>query len=506
MTTEAIKQKPWFFNPKLLFGTTDHKQIGILYMVFALVNLAISGWYILKVRVELYNPGIDDAQMVVDHPVLVTAHGFTMIFFVIMAGSTGFGNYMVPKMIGAKDLYWPRWNNIAFWMLIPGAFFVYTSAVGTGWTLYPPLSSRTLGLDILVAGLVLAGSSAVIGAVNFLLTIFTMRRPGLSLKEMDLFSWSIVWMSLIQFVATPIITVTAVMLLFDQALGTSFFTLNAGSGPALFQDLFWGYSHPAVYIMILPGMGLTSMIISRFSQRKVFGHTSMIISMGAIAILGFMVWGHHMFTVAIGTTPNWIFTFLTFLIGVPSGIKTFNWVFTMYKAKIRVEGPLLFSLGYILGFVLGGVTGIMVNTLVLDYVFHDTYFVVGHFHFIIIGGSLSTLIGAIFFLYPSMSGKMYNRTLAFIQFAIWIPGYILTFQGMNMTGLYGMPRRYADYQGLPYLDELTFWHRVTTIGAFLQLASFLLMFGNLFYSYFKGPVAGDNPFRLKIPTFWEETA
>lgn len=500
----ASNDRPWLLQPRLLFGTVDHKQIGILYMLFAAINAVLAGTYILLVRLELFNPGLDDIVDPLTHVQYISTHGLVMIFFVVMPMGAGMGNYIVPKMIGASDLYWPRWNNIAFWMLTPAAFFVYLSGAGVGWTFYPPLSLQDPGVGMQITGILLAGTSSVIGAINFLMTIFTMRRPGLSMIDLDLFSWAIIITSLIQFFATPIITTALVMLLLSSATGATFFTLNAGGGPVLFQHVFWSYSHPAVYIMILPAMGLTSVLISRFAQRHVFGHISMIISMASIAFLGFIVWGHHMFTVVFDTSPNWIFTFTTFLIAVPSGIKTFNWVYTLYGGKFKFEPPFLFTLGFIIGFVLGGVTGIMVNTIALDYVFHDTYFVVGHFHFIIIGGALSTIVGSIYYLFPDMTGRMYDKRLALIQFAMWMPGFILTFFGMNMVGLYGMPRRYVDYEGLANLDILTLWHRITTIGAFLQGLSFLLFFWNLGYSAFKGPVREANVYGLEIAEFWEE--
>jgi cytochrome c oxidase subunit I len=506
MATES--ERVWLLNPKMFLGTVDHKHIGMLYLMFASINAILAGLYILMVRIELFNPGLDDVVSPAAHLQFISTHGIVMIFFVIMATGAGMGNYLVPKMIGASDLYWPRWNNVAFWMLIPAAIFVYSAAFvrgsGVGWTFYPPLSMISPGVSLQIVGLLLAGTSSVIGGLNFLLTIFTMRRPGLTMRKLDLFSWSIIITSLIQFFATPIITVALVMILLSSAVGATFFTLNAGSSPILFQHVFWSYSHPAVYIMILPSMGLTSVLIARFSQNEIFGKMSMIISMAAIALLGFIVWGHHMFTVTFSTSPNWIFTFTTFLIAVPSGIKTFNWIFTMYNGKLKLDPPFLFSLGFVVGFVLGGVTGIMVNTLAIDYVYHDTYFVVGHFHFIIIGGALSTIMGAIYFMFHDMTGKLYNMKLAMIQFYFWIPGFILTFFGMNMLGVYGMPRRYVDYHGLDNLAMLTFWHRVTTIGAFLQAISFTLFFYNIIFSAIKGEKASGNVYNLAIPEFWED--
>ncbi len=501
----TLKRNYWFLDLKTFFGTIDHKQIGLLYMMFASINLVFAGYLALVMRTELFNPGLDGVATPAEWGGLFTVHGTVMIFFVIMAMGAGFGNYLVPKMIGAKDLYWPRWNNIAFWMLVPAAIFVWTSMPPIGWTAYPPNSEiANPAIDRWIIGLIIAGVSSVIGALNFLLTIIHLRRPGLTWKKLDLFTWAIVFTSLIQFAATPVITIALVMLFFSRTFGAPFFDTGFGSNPLFWQHVFWSYSHPAVYIMILPAMGLTSMLISRFSQTEIFGKTTMILSMAAITLLGFIVWGHHNFTASPNSPPGWFFTFTTFLIAIPSGVKTFNWLLTMYKGKIVIDIPLLFGLSFVLGFVLGGVTGVMVNTIPLDLVFHDTYFVVGHFHFIIIGGAISALSGAIYFLYPDIFGRMYNRTIAYLHLGFWVVGYILTFGGMNVLGALGMPRRYVDYpEFLPNHDQLILWNRITTIGAYLQAFAFTLFAYNIVYSAFKGPVVSpDEAYNIAIPRMW----
>ncbi|RMG33722.1 MAG: cytochrome c oxidase subunit I [Methanobacteriota archaeon] len=507
MATET--KSYWFLQPKTFFGTIDHKRIGMLYMMFAAINFAFAGYLALMMRTELFNPGVDFIKPR-DWGSYFTVHGFVMIFFVIMAMGAGMGNYLVPKMIGAKDLYWPRWNNIAFWMLVPASVFVWMGNAPTGWTLYPPLSLTRVAdnaLNYTLIGLIIAGTSSVIGAINFLLTIIYLRRPGLTWKELDLFSWSIVFMAFIQLAATPAITIGLVMQFLANVMGGAYFETGAGSSSLFWQHVFWTYSHPAVYIMILPAMGLTSMLISRFSQAEVFGKTSMILSMGAITLLGFLVWGHHNFTASPNSPPGWFFTFTTFLIAIPSGIKTFNWILTMYKGKIVIDIPLLFALGFVLGFVLGGVTGVMVNTIPLDLVFHDTYFVVGHFHFIIIGGAISALSGTMYFLYPDMTGRMYNKTLAYVHFVLWIVGYVLTFGAMNVLGALGMPRRYIDYSVLdilPNYDMIVLFNRIATIGAYTQALAITVFFVNFVYSAFRGPPAGDRPYDIAIPRLWLE--
>ncbi len=492
----------WFMDYRKLFGTIDHKQIGMLYMVFAAVNLTVAGYYALLIRTELFNVGLDGFISPANYGSIFTMHGTAMIFLVIMPMGAGFGNYLIPLMIGAKDLYWPRWNNIAFWMLIPGASFVWMSEAPIGWTAYPPLSTTVDSTNLWIIGLIIVGTSSIIGAINFFLTIFNLRKPGLGMMDLDLFSWAILFTSFIQLFATPIITTALVMLLFERIAGAPFFTITYGSSSLLWQHIFWSYSHPAVYIMILPAMGIISVIIGRFSQNHIFGKSSMIYSMGAITLLGFMVWGHHNFTASPNAVPNWFFTFTTFLIAIPSGIKTFNWILTMYKGSIHFEPPLLFALSFILGFILGGFSGVIINTIPLDYYFHDTYFVVGHFHFIIIGGGLSAIIGGIYFIFPDATGRMYNKKAAYVHWAIWTVAFIVTFGGMNVLGYLNQPRRYVDYSVLSNYAELEFWHRVTTIGAYLQALAFLIGFSNLFYSAIKGPKVGDKPYSIENPQFW----
>lgn len=509
MATQGEKGTYWFLSPKTFFGTIDHKQIGMLYMMFAGINFALAGGLAIMMRTELFNPGVDFIQPR-EWGGYFTVHGFVMIFFVIMAMGAGMGNYLVPKMIGAKDLYWPRWNNIAFWMLVPAAIFVWMGNAPTGWTLYPPLALERVednALNMTLIGLIIAGTSSIIGAINFLLTIIYLRRPGLTWKDLDLFSWSIVFTSLIQLAATPVITIGLVMQFLANVMGGAYFDTAFGSSSLFWQHVFWSYSHPAVYIMILPAMGLTSMIISRFSQAEVFGKPTMILSLAAITFLGFIVWGHHNFTASPNSPPGWFFTFTTFLIAIPSGIKTFNWILTMYKGKIVIDVPLLFALSFVLGFVLGGVTGVMVNTIPLDLVFHDTYFVVGHFHFIIIGGAVSAISGTLYFLFPDMTGKMYNKTLAYVHFVLWVIGYVLTFGAMNVLGALGMPRRYIDYSVLdilPNYDMIVTFNRVATIGAYIQALAITIFLFNFVYSALKGPVAPERPFDIAIPRLWAE--
>ncbi|MFX1512553.1 MAG: cbb3-type cytochrome c oxidase subunit I, partial [Promethearchaeota archaeon] len=388
-----IEQKPFYKDWRTLLGTTNHAEIGLLYIVFAMVNFVLAGLLAMLIRIELISPG----QTIIDsdtYSMSFTIHGTVMIFLAVFPLGLGLGNYLVPKWIGAKDLYWPRLNNTAFWMMIPSAFFIYAGRSTVGWTAYPPLSAiADFSVDFWILGLLLSGVSSLIGNVNLLMTIIAMRKPEITWSNMDLFSWSIFYTSVIQVFALPIITSGLVMLLLDRVVSTTFFTVGGYSGPLLWQHLFWSYSHPAVYVIILPWMGLTSVLISKFAQNEVFGYKGMVASMFVITVLGYFVWGHHMFT-SYGIGPdvvfNYLFNFTTFLIAIPSGIKTFNWVLTMYGGNIKLEAPLLFPIGFIFGFVIGGISGVFLNILPIDMVVHDTYFVVGHFHMIALGGVVST--------------------------------------------------------------------------------------------------------------------
>ncbi|MFX0091734.1 MAG: cbb3-type cytochrome c oxidase subunit I [Candidatus Hodarchaeota archaeon] len=498
MVYEIHSHEPFYRNFRTLFGTTHHTDIGLLYIAFSIVNLIIAGLLGLLIRIELFFPG----PTIVSAPVytqIFTNHGVAMIFLVVFPLGAGFGNYLVPTLIGAKDMYLPRWNNAAFWMLIPGALFIYLGMTNVGWTGYTPLSIfANMSVDFWIIGLVIIGFSTLASSVNFIVTIIAMRSPEVTWQKLDLFSWSILIMAGIQLFATPIITSGLVMLLMDRVLSTTFFTAAPGfGGPLLWQHVFWAYSHPAVYIMILPAMGMTSVLISKFSRNEIFGYSSMVLSMLAIALLGFMVWGHHMYTVGIETDINEFFNAMTFIIAVPSGIKTFNWLLTMYGGKIKVEPPFLFSMGFLIGFLFGGITGVMLNIIPLDIVVHDTYFVVGHFHMIVGAAAVSSLIGMIYYLYPTMTGKMYNRRLGFLHFVLWIVGAVLSFGVMMIMGILGFPRRYYDYSNFAIVEILTVLNQITTLGAFLMALGFAIFFLNLIVSLRTGKPAGDDPFGLK---------
>ncbi|MFQ5979312.1 MAG: cbb3-type cytochrome c oxidase subunit I [Candidatus Heimdallarchaeota archaeon] len=493
------QQKPFYMSLKNIVGTTHHTEVGKLYLGFAALNFIIAGFFALLMRIELISPGetITDAET---YASLFTTHGTTMIFLVVFPLGAGFGNYLVPRLIGAKDMYWPRWNSAGFWLLIPGAFFIYSAfhGPGFGWTAYQPLagSIENNSVTYWMIGVLFAGVSSLIASINFIVTIITLKKPEITWTKMDLFSWSIFLTAVLQLFALPIITAGLIFALSDRLFDTAIYAKGGIGGPILWQHLFWAYSHPAVYIMVLPAFGLTSLLISRFAQKEIFGYMSMLISLLAITALSFFVWGHHMYTLGLSTEVNDFFIAMTFIITVPSGIKTFNWILTMYGARIKFEAPMLFSQGFLVGFVIGGITGVALNILPLDLVFHDTHFVVGHFHMVAVGGISSTMIAMTYYLYPEITGKMYNRTLAFWHFVLWFIGFFVTFNSMMIVGALGMPRRYFDYSN----DGWTIWNQLATLGAILMAISILIFIINLVYSLFKGQAAGENPFNLSQGT------
>lgn len=500
----ATQQMPFSYRFKNIVASTDHKMIGILYTVFALTNFAIGGTLALLMRLELIAPG-HTLLTPAEFESLFTAHGLVMIFLAIFPLGAAFGNYLVPLLIDARDLYWPRWNNIAFWMLIPASILMYfglLSSEGLGWTMYAPLSIIQGGnQDMFIIGLIIAGVSAVIAALNFIMTIFFMRGPDIELRHLQLFAWAIVFVSFIQLFATPIITTGLVMLLMSRNLGAQFFSTWPVAdlhGPILWQHVFWAYSHPAVYIMIVPAMGLESLIISKFSRKKIFGYESMVISLFAISFIGFVVWGHHMYTTGIIPSEILDFTLMTYVIAVPSGIKTFNWIATLQGSEIKLEAPFLFALAFIFGFVIGGLMGVMLNVVPLDIQFQDTYFVVSHFHYIVLGGTISIVFGAIYYILPYHIGRMYHKKLALWHFITWTVGFTLTFGAMMILGTLGMPRRYYDWSNLPNANLLTIFNFLATVGAFLMAIAFLLFLYNLHWTFRNGPKVADknDPFEL----------
>ena len=478
--------------------TTDHKKIGILYLVNSFRFFFIAGIMALLVRAELAVPGL---QFVTDQTYneLFTMHASVMIFLFVIPILAGFGNYIVPLMIGAPDMAFPRINAMSFWMLPLGGVllmlgFVTGGAAAAGWTSYSPLAQdRPLGMtgpgqDLWIVGLVLIGTSSILGAVNFLVTIFKMRAPGMTLFRMPIVVWTVLVTAVLVVMATPVFTSALIMLFIDRNLGGSFFDPRFGGDAILYQNIFWFYSHPAVYVMVLIAMGIISEVLPVFSRKPLFGYKAFIFATVAIGAIGFTVWAHHMFTTGAVYLP--FFSLMTALIGVPTGVKFFNWIFTMWRGQLTFSTPLLFALGFLSMFLLGGINGAMTAAVPVDFALHDTYFIVAHIHYVLFGGSVFGIMAGLYYWFPKMSGRMLDEGLGKIQFVLMYIGFNLTFFPMHALGLAGMPRRIADYSSSAGWNDLNL---LATIGGFMIAASMLPLLWNVFVSLRNGKVAGDDP-------------
>ena len=482
--------KSWLF-------TLDHKRIGILYMITVFSFFFIGGIFALLMRLELFSAGetIMNANL---YNQSMTYHGAIMVFMVIIPGIPAFlGNFFLPLQIGAKDVAFPRVNLLSWYCLVVGAltacFSLVLNGVDTGWTFYTPYSIRTATSVIpVVLGAFIMGFSSILTGLNFIVTIHKLRAPGMTFFRMPLFVWSLYSTAIIQVLATPVLAITLLLLIAERTLGVGIFDASMGGDPILFQHFFWFYSHPAVYIMILPAMGIISELVTAFSRQNIFGYKSIVFASIGIAAVSFFVWGHHLFVSGQSEWAGVIFSGLTLLVGVPTAVKVFNWTATFYKGSLKFDTPLLYAIGFLFLFLIGGVTGFILAIIPADVQFHDTYFVVSHFHYVMVGGTLMAIMGGFFYWLPKMFGRMYKEAWGRISFAFIFVGFNVTFFPQFILGAQGMPRRYADY--LPAYEPL---NQLSTVGSWLIGLGFLIALVTIIHAILKGPEAGDNPWGAK---------
>jgi cytochrome c oxidase subunit 1 len=486
--------------------TTDHKRIGLLYLFSITAFFFLGGFFALLVRLELLTPATD--LMTADvYNRAFTMHGVIMVFFFLIPSIPAtLGNFMIPIMIGAKDLAFPKINLLSWYIFIIGGLFGLASLIGggvdTGWTFYTPYSSMASNSRVLTGavGVFISGFSSILTGLNFIVTIHRMRAPGMTWFRLPLFVWAHYATSLIMILGTPVVAITILLVAFERVLRVGIFDPTIGGDPVLFQHMFWFYSHPAVYIMVLPGMGVISEIVPAFSRKNIFGYSFIAFSSLAIAVIGFLVWGHHMFVA--GETPYsaLVFSIISYLVAVPSAVKTFNWTATLYKGSISYETPMLYAFGFIGLFLIGGLTGLFLAAVGFDVHVHDTYFVVAHFHYIMVGGTLMAYLGGIHYWWPKMTGKMYPEAWAKLSALLVFVGFNLTFFPQFIVGYLGMPRRYAMYP-----PEFQVFNVLSTAGATVLGVAYLFPMVYLAWSWRYGPAAGDNPFDVK-GLEWETTS
>ncbi|MDG2307209.1 MAG: cytochrome c oxidase subunit I [Candidatus Binatia bacterium] len=475
-------------------ATKDHKRIGLLYLVGITVMFGLGGLAALAIRLELLTPG-GDLMGDDTYNKMFTTHGVIMIFFFLVPSIPAvLGNFLLPLMIGARDLAFPRLNLASWYIYMLGAGVtlaaILTGGIDTGWTFYTPYSTEGSNTNVTMAalGIFIAGFSSILTGLNFLVTIHRMRCPGLTWFRLPLFVWAMYATSIIFILGTPVIAITILLVAVERALDIGIFDPALGGDPILFQHLFWFYSHPAVYIMILPSMGVVSEIITCFSRNRIFGYTFIAVSSLAIALLGFLVWGHHMFVAGQSTNAGLIFSFLSFAVAIPSGVKVFNWTATLYKGSISFEAPMVYALGFIGLFTIGGLTGLFLASLGVDVHLTDTYFIVAHFHYIMVGGAAMAYLGALHFWWPKISGRLYSEALARISAVLVFLGFNLTFFPQFLLGYLGMPRRYHVYP-----PEFQVLNVFSTAGASILGIGYLLPLIYLVWSMRYGPRASSNP-------------
>jgi cytochrome c oxidase subunit 1 len=500
---------PGFFTR--WFCSTNHKDIGILYILTAFLVGCVSISFTMYMRLELMDPGVQYMTMADGTPnghlwnVLVTGHGITMMFFVVIpALFGGFGNYFMPLHIGAPDMAFPRLNNLSYWLYVAGSSLAVLSLVtpggngqlgsGVGWVLYAPLSTTEQGMsmDFAIFAVHLSGASSILGAINMITTFLNMRAPGMTLLKVPLFPWSIFVTAWLILLSLPVLAGAITMLLTDRNFGTAFFDPAGGGDPILYQHILWFFGHPEVYIIVVPAFGVISHVISTFSRKPIFGYTGMVFAMVGIGALGFVVWAHHMYTVGMSRNAQAYFMLATMVIAVPTGIKIFSWIATMWGGSISFKTPMLFAMGFLFLFTVGGVTGIVLSQAGVDRAYHDTYYVIAHFHYVMSLGAVFGIFAAVYYWIGKMSGRQYPEALGKLHFWMMFIGANITFFPQHFLGRQGMPRRYIDYP-----EAFSFYNEISSYGAFLSGASFLLFIGVMVYTVRAGA-------KITNPNYWED--
>ncbi|MFC5739659.1 cytochrome c oxidase subunit I [Sinirhodobacter huangdaonensis] len=505
------------------FMSTNHKDIGVLYLITAAFVGLISVGFTVYMRLELMNPGVqymceEGARLIADPSqpctpnghlwnVMITYHGVLMMFFVVIpALFGGFGNYFMPLHIGAPDMAFPRLNNLSYWLYVAGvalgiaSFFAPggggQTGAGVGWVLYPPLSTSEGGysMDLAIFAVHVSGASSILGAINIITTFLNMRAPGMTLHKVPLFAWSVFVTAWLILLSLPVLAGAITMLLMDRNFGTTFFNPAGGGDPILYQHILWFFGHPEVYIIILPGFGIISHVIATFARKPIFGYLPMVYAMVAIGVLGFVVWAHHMYTVGLSLTQQSYFMLATMVIAVPTGVKVFSWIATMWGGSIEFKTPMLWAFGFLFLFTIGGVTGVVLSQAPLDRVYHDTYYVVAHFHYVMSLGAVFAIFAGIYFWIGKMSGRQYPEWAGKLHFWMMFIGSNLIFFPQHFLGRQGMPRRYIDYP-----EAFATWNKVSSIGAFISFASFLLFFGIMAWTLLAGR-------RVAKANYWNEYA